>query len=196
MEDLKQVCEEIYKQHGYEGGGRFYFEKYIKVVENQDNVGLMLEQFREFNSKYNLEMLLSLPELWKDLDKSHWMDIMEQLSPRPETRLLDDTGFYDDLKFLHRYIKVNPFEVFANQAKISTKDKRNALKYCKVHSIFFIMNDWDKDNFNEGYYKNVKEHLEYKRQSFLQQGQFTNAFGKIEDLRDYLEELSSNLEPL
>jgi len=164
MENIvKQIFDGI-KEKGWDS---------YKLLKNEiltyDKKDLIVEILNTNSFRYSdaKNLLLIIPELWKDFSLEDWKYIIRKINRPSNYRLyIDNSSQFEDIRFLYNWIGIDSIALYKNDSLIS-KENKQALD--KVFPAFLIdpMRDGDlyKENFQDGtfgdinYFRKMKQRL-------------------------------------
>lgn len=124
----------------------------------------------DIHYRYMNEILLIFTDLWKDFNLDDWREIMRRIDrPKGYRPLFDDTGHFEDVKFLLNWIEIDSIELYQNDPEISEKNKK---VLDKVIPLFLFSPTKGVDfmeDFEDGTYGNY-QHLVKMRERLIKQG--------------------------
>lgn len=184
---MREILETMYHSHGFDNVmGIAYFNKFLNKLSSYRFAEIFVFQAKRYQLRYVFDFLLSTPSLWLHLSDIEWIDIMNYMNPRPyPLKLSLDNGYFADIHFLAKYIRVNSIEVFLRQENFRDLDKKYVIQYCQRDIYSLLVDEIDLEDLDGDYFVS-KEEIE-NLQSRLTSGGIFSPFNFDEDeLIDYL----------
>ncbi len=133
--------------------GMEYFQPFEGQLSLSDSPELIVLQMRNFDLRYVLDLLLSVPDIWIEMGYPDWIRTFEFGMPRPSfDKVPSDIGGYADLVFLHKYVGVDAITELLRQPSISDPEKHQVLQYCYSHAPLLLSSDIDNENLDGDYF--------------------------------------------
>ena len=107
--------------------------------------------FNTCTTRFNKYLFLNAPELWRGVSADAWLSMMSSgivRSYRPSDAF--DTGRFDDLKLLSRYVGVDSFQMFFGGARPSMEDREAVKHHALAMTEFYLRDEADDELFDEG----------------------------------------------
>lgn len=140
--------------------------------------------------------MLLFPEIWRDFNKDAWENIMLRVNrPTNLRRFKDERGYFDDIIFLFRFIKIDSLEWIMGLDKLSVQEKLNTFKYFLMRPDELLQADYDEINFEKGYFCEKTDCINMQKR-LLSQGLHTVAAEITEDFNQYEKPLELILKQL
>ena len=115
-------------------------------------------------------ILLMFPELWKDFNKENWQTILINTNRPANLRLFkDERGYFDDIVFLFRFVKVDALKWVFENSLLSHEKKINIMNYFLMRPDELLKGDYDESGFNQGFFGN-KEYIHIMQDRLIEQG--------------------------
>lgn len=126
---------------------------------------LWVTAFNTRNTRFNKYLFLNAPELWVDVSGADWLSIMESsILRRYRPSDVFDTGRFDDLRLLHRYVRVDSFQMFFTGTNASPEDRDAVRQRALGFADLFLFDDDDQEIFDEGCVQVTKLELDRYRE--------------------------------
>ncbi len=186
---MLDILEAMYNGYGFDSMvGISYFNKFLNELRGYNFAEIFVFQAKRYPLRYVFDFLLSTPSLWVQLSDVEWIEIMNSMNPRPyPLKLSLDNGYFADIHFLAKYIRVNSIEVFLRQASFRDVDKNYVIKYCQRDVYSLLFDEIDREDLDGDYFVSEQEIINV--QSRLTSGGIFSDFNFNEDeLIDYLRE--------
>ena len=106
---LKALFDDAWNRSSVVPIGRQYILPYVSEIKRFDPIDVIAQMATSFDRRDNIALLLSTPELWKDLRKADWSRIMYRIAERPRLRFGESFGEYTDIEFLVCYLIPNAY---------------------------------------------------------------------------------------
>ncbi|HBE59736.1 MAG TPA: hypothetical protein DEG17_08455 [Cyanobacteria bacterium UBA11149] len=184
---MREILEAMYHSYGFDNVmGIAYCNKFLNELSSYRFAEIFVFQAKRYQLRYVFDFLLSTPSLWLHLSDIEWIDIMNYMNPRPyPLKLSLDNGYFADIHFLAKYIRVNSIEVFLRQENFRDLDKKYVIQYCQRDIYSLLVDEIDLEDLDGDYFVS-KEEIE-NLQSRLTSGGIFSPFNFDEDeLIDYL----------
>ena len=153
------LLETMYHSYGFDKVvGISYFHKFMDKLRGYRFSEIFAFQSKIYPLRYVFDFLLSTPSLWVQLSDLEWIEIMNSLNPRPDPiKMSLDSGYFADIHFLVKYVRVNSIEVFLRQRSFSDLDKNNVIRYCQrdVYSLF--ADEIDREDLDGDYFMSEQD---------------------------------------
>jgi hypothetical protein len=161
---LKSVSEKAHAEYGQRSEvGMHYFASTSQALALIEPSHIVAYQMRHFCLRYVLDFLLSSPSIWKEMGISDWIRTFRLSSPRPSfDKVPDDTGWYADLIFLYKFVKVDGIRLLLDDPDISMEDKSRVARYCHAHAPLFFADDLDEEDLDGCYFVSIEKISRYR----------------------------------
>jgi len=149
----------MYDGYGFDNAvGISYFNKFLDELRNYRFSDIFALQAKTYHLRYVFDFLLSTPSLWVQLSDVEWIEIMNSLNPRPDPLKLSlDNGYFADIHFLAKYVRVNSIEVFLRQPSFSDLDKNYVIQYCQRNVYSLSVDEIDLEDLDGDYFVSEQE---------------------------------------
>lgn len=139
-----ELSQRIYKAYIDEGVGKDFFAKFAAEVAEVDAIEFLVTNFKEFDDKYNLELMLCLPQLWESFVIDDWLNLMKAVGNRSsQLTPFALNGEFIDVQFLCKYLEVDGLDLCLNHSQVAPEDKQIILEYAKASVFDFVKNSLD-----------------------------------------------------
>jgi hypothetical protein len=137
------------------------------------------------------QVLLELPELWRDLNLSDWKEIIQKVNRRENYKyLFDDWACFEDVKFLYKFLEIDSIDLYKSDSILTDSAKRNITSAISIYCSDFIKSQSDSENFDDGTYPSKSLFMEVKSRLISQGAKEapykTDAILEAEQLREYI----------
>jgi hypothetical protein len=185
---IVELLNRIYDLYFYsEKTGMSYFSQFRPDLKKYHLQEILLYASKKFQISYVIDMILSSPYLWIDLSYSDWLEVMNNLNPRPDPykQMFDEADFVD-IVFLCKFMRVNVVESLIKSPSINIIDKQRIIQYCiKIPDIFF-MDELDIENLNGVDWIHINN-LNELRNKFIVLEKASLMSSNVNEFREYLE---------
>ncbi|MEG4630915.1 hypothetical protein QUB56_15115 [Microcoleus sp. AR_TQ3_B6] len=156
---MLETLKRMYDGYGFDKVvGISYFNKFLDELRSYRFSEIFAIQAKTYPLRYVFDFLLSTPSLWVQLSDVEWIEIMNSMNPRPyPLKLSLDNGYFADIHFLAKYIRVNSIEVFLRQPSFSDLDKNYIIQYCQRDVYSFLVDEIDLEDLDGDYFVSEKE---------------------------------------
>jgi hypothetical protein len=156
---MLETLKTMYDGYGFDNVvGISYFNKFLDELRSYRFSEIFAIQAKTYPLRYVFDFLLSTPSLWVQLSDVEWIEIMNSMNPRPyPLKLSLDNGYFADIHFLAKYIRVNSIEVFLRQPSFSDLDKNYVIQYCQRDVNSFLVDEIDLEDLDGDYFVSEQE---------------------------------------
>jgi hypothetical protein len=194
--ELQNLCREMYEGYGgSKESGRRYFGLYLSQIMSVGQMELLIFLLKsDYPLRYVLDVLLSLPEIWRDFSSSEWIRLMSSVTPRSNSiSWKDEEAGYADFVFLCRYLNVNALSVYCDLDGVPREDKCFVLTHFEKNPYPMLLDDLDKEDLDGEYFVDNVVLTSVKRR-LLKEGIFEEfTYTGDQELREYLSKLQAGL---
>ncbi|HBL12018.1 MAG TPA: hypothetical protein DD379_11525 [Cyanobacteria bacterium UBA11162] len=186
-----ETLQTMYDGYGFdEVVGISYFNKFMDELRDYRFSEIFAFQAKRYPLRYVFDFLLSSPSLWVHLSDVEWIEIMNSMNPRPyPLKLSLDNGYFADIHFLAKYIRVNSIEVFFRQPSFSDLDKNYVIQYCQRDVYSLLLDEIDLEDLDGDYFVS-KQEIRSVQSRLTSGGIFSNFDVTEDELISYLKEES------
>jgi hypothetical protein len=137
-----EMCRISSKESNYHPIDRYFIDKhYINDILNSNYLDFIIYNLETTSNLYSEQLLLCLPEIWKDLTFEKIQFILESLTT--------SFSFYSFLRFTYKYVEVDFLDEVLLNNKITLQFKKDICSYFKNIVSTFYKDDDDYYDFNE-----------------------------------------------
>ncbi|HAZ48626.1 MAG TPA: hypothetical protein DDW76_38040 [Cyanobacteria bacterium UBA11369] len=156
---MLETLKTMYDGYGFDNVvGISYFNKFLDELRSYRFSEIFAIQAKTYPLRYVFDFLLSTPSLWVQLSDVEWIEIMNSMNPRPyPLKLSLDNGYFADIHFLAKYIRVNSIEVFLRQPSFRDLDKNYVIQYCQRDVYSFLVDEIDLEDLDGDYFVSEQE---------------------------------------
>ena len=188
-EKLELLSKKIYESYGLEGSaGIDYFSQFESDLRYYDAMDVVLCQSRMFDLSYVMDFMLSLSFLWKDQSTQFWLRLLKRSARPAITDGFEEHGYYSDIYFLCKYLKIDGLKFYLSLDDVSDSDKYETLRYIRKHVCFMVLSELDEEDLDGEYFVEV-DVLERVSSKLLKEGGFQPLKLSEEDLAGYVDSL-------
>ncbi len=187
----------MYHGYGFDKAiGISYFSKFIDELKSYKFLEIFVFQAKTYPLRYVFDFLLSTPSLWIDLSDVEWIEIMNAMNPRPyPLKLSLDNGYFADIHFLAKYIRVNSIEVFLHQNNFADLDKSYVIQYCQRDVYSLLIDKIDLEDLDGEYFMSEKKIINIHSR-LISGGIFSDFSFHEDELISYLEKINISFKKL
>jgi hypothetical protein len=147
MSRLEELIESLFSEENVQDRARLE-----PVLDEMRRYGpqFWIHAFSRCTARINKYLFLNAPELWTVLTAGDWLSIMASVTERSyRPSDIFDTGRFDDVKLLHKYVGVDSFHMFFLRAKTSRDGKDWLARHSLAVPELYVPDDWDRELFDE-----------------------------------------------
>lgn len=187
VKKMLETLETMYNGYGFDNVvGISYFNKFLNELIAYRFAEIFVFQAKRYPLQYVLDFLLSTPSLWVQLSDVEWLEIMNSMNPRPYPLQLSlDNGYFADIHFLAKYIRVNSIELFLRQDDFSDLDKKHVIQYCQRDIYSFFADEIDLEDLDGNYFM-IEQELRNVQYRLTYNGVFNDFNFNEDELINYL----------
>jgi hypothetical protein len=105
--------------------------------------------FDRCTTRFNKYLFLNAPELWSGMAGADWLSIMSAVSRTYRPSEVFDTGRFDDIRLLHKYVGVDSFQMFFKASTASLDDREAVTRHALGFTDFYLPGEADDELFDE-----------------------------------------------
>jgi hypothetical protein len=177
---LKELLDEIFFDFGVKGSGIDFFAPYQERL-TRFPLRSVVEAASEYPPRFLLDMLLSVPELWRN-ERVDWRSIVCR-NREDFSQTNDRLGGYADIEFLSRYVRVDAIQILM---AMNAPWRAQSLSYFKRFAYDFVPNELDLEDL-DGEYFVLWSDLDMLRTSLMAEAFAPIPFGE-DDIHQYLDQ--------
>jgi hypothetical protein len=148
----ENLSQSIYNAYINEGVGKDFFAKFAAEVAEVNAIEFLVANFKTFDDKYNLELMLCLPQIWDSFQIDDWLELMKTVGSRAnQIKSFEFNGEFIDVQFLCKYLEIDGLDLCLNYSQISLEDKQIVLEYAKANVFDFVKNTLDYQDLDTEY---------------------------------------------
>lgn len=146
MEKTILLAERLYKSQPLLKGFQISLENELHDLSNAEKIDLLIYCFKNYDKGFNLSLILSCPDIWKNFILKDWTILITQMFPREEFNKHSfkdiNSGSYSDILVLNGIIGVDPFEYIFNHSQFSLEEKKLLFDFFKHRGEYtFYINE-------------------------------------------------------
>lgn len=146
MEKIILLADRLYKSQPLLKGFQVSFENEFSEFSNIEKIDLLVYCFKNYDKGFNLSLVLSCPDIWKDFVLKDWTLLMTKMFPREDFNKHSfkdiNSGSYSDILVLNGIIGVDPFEYLFNNPQFTIEEKKLLFDFFKHRGEYsFYINE-------------------------------------------------------
>jgi hypothetical protein len=191
MNSIRTTSEKAYAGYGEsDASGLSYFDAYDKQFSAYDAKEVIAFQVHTYGVRYCIDLLLSSPNLWRNLSEADWGVTLSLACPRSlQTTTATGLDAYADVVFLCKYLGVNGIKLFLTSNEISAEDKKLLVDQVKIFWLDLVLEELDLDDLDGSYFVS-KEILDKVAERLLESGRMEKFNNDETSVRRYVDALS------
>lgn len=157
MNTVKSLSEYLYRELGVINPERIAY--YKTSILSHDNVQMLTYNFKSYSLSYSHDLMLSIPELWVDMNPDDWYKLGVNLSPRPEIgefMWLINSAHYFDIIFLEKYLGID-IDAFISKLAVANDDKNKIHCFRREYHLSFKREETHLEDLN--FFYNLDESI-------------------------------------
>ncbi|WMS87505.1 hypothetical protein [Pleionea litopenaei] len=163
-----------------------FIEQFRGEIKKYNAKELFAFLMENCSCKFTSELLLSSEDLLNNLSSDDWISILECSNRAANPLDENNDGFFTDIYFLVKYLRLDFFDYLLASDKVSSNDKKNILSFCKLKSSRLALDELDIEDMDGDYFISY-EVIERKRLELLENDVFNEI--KFSDIYEHMDEL-------
>jgi hypothetical protein len=137
-----EICKRSFKESSYHPIDRYFIDSYyIDNILNSNHIDFIIYNLESTPNLYSEQLLLCLPEIWKDMTREKIQFILESLN--------NSFSFYSFLRFSYKYVEIDLLDEVLLNKKIKLNIKKDICSYFKNIVSTFYKDEDDYFDFDE-----------------------------------------------
>ncbi|RKR05731.1 hypothetical protein C8C83_5081 [Flavobacterium sp. 90] len=146
MEKITVLAHKIYASQPLLKGFQDSLENKLHVLSNTEKIDLLVYCFKNYDKGFNISLILSCPDIWKNFILKDWALLISKMFPRKE---FDKHSFKDinsvsycDILILNGIIGINPFRYIFDNEQFTIEEKKLLFDFFKHRGEYtFYINE-------------------------------------------------------
>lgn len=160
---------------------RYFLNPYLEKILSMNRNAFLIYNLERLNNNYSVQLLLCLPELWKDITVKDLIEIVSNFT--------NSFSYYALILFTYKYIEINIIEIIFRLDILDSSIKTDIKIFLKTQYPNLLKTQGEIYVIDENLIGVKNEEWMYIKQILLCDKRIEPALSSIDELQEYVNKL-------